>query len=143
MIASYSGQSVSYTVTLSHEIARVVDAMHATNYMQSFSLSEMADISRVSLETFRKRFVTEIGMPPLSYLQFMKMEQAKRLLRQGMTVRQAGIAVGMADPYHFSKQFKRVVGMSPTTYLKQVGKNDTAAPAARVYKRKDSGKTEK
>lgn len=119
--AMYSGQSVARSVTLSHEIARVVDAMRASDYQASFSLTEMAEISRIPLETFRKRFTTELSMPPLAYLQFLKMEKAKTLLRKGVNVREAGVQIGMCDPYHFSKQFKRVVGVSPTAYLKQVG----------------------
>ena len=39
----------------------------------------------------------------------------------GMSVRQTGVELGMPDPYHFSKQFKHIVGMSPTAYLKHVG----------------------
>ena len=35
-----------------------------------------------------------------------------------------GIEIGMHDPYHFSKQFKQVVGMAPTAYLKHVGWNN-------------------
>jgi AraC-like DNA-binding protein len=49
------------------------------------------------------------------------MERAKTLLRSGMSVREAGVEIGMTDPYHFSKQFKHVVGMSPTAYLRHVG----------------------
>lgn len=120
MIAAHAGQPVSMTATLSHEISRVVDTLRANNYSDTFSLAEMAEISRVPVETFRKRFVSEVGIPPLSYLQFCKMERAKTLLRKGISVRDAGIAVGMSDPYHFSKQFKHVVGMSPTAYLKHV-----------------------
>ena len=33
-------------------------------------------------------------------------------------VRQAGVEVGMVDPYHFSKTFKNIVGMSPSAYSK-------------------------
>lgn len=121
MIAAYSGQSVSTSASLSHEIARVVDAMRASGYSETFSLAEMAAISRMPVETFRKRFTAELGIPPLSYLQFLKMERAKSLLRGGMSVRQTGAEVGMPDPYHFSKQFKHVVGLSPTAYLKHVG----------------------
>ena len=62
-----------------------------------------------------------VGIPPLGYLQFQKMERAKTLLRGGMSVRQTGVEIGMPDPYHFSKQFKHIVGMSPTAYLKHVG----------------------
>lgn len=121
LIAAHSGQSVAMSATLSHEISRVVDALRASFYKVSFSLADMAAISRMPLETFRKRFSAELGIPPLAYLQFQKMERAKTLLRDGMNVRQTGIEIGMPDPYHFSKQFKQVVGMSPTAYLKHVG----------------------
>ncbi len=124
LIAAHSGQSVATNATLSHEIARVVDAMRASHYRESFSLAHMASISRMPVETFRKRFTAELGIPPLGYLQFLKIERAKRLLRSGISVRQTGAEIGMPDPYHFSKQFKHVVGMSPTAYLKHVGDTD-------------------
>lgn len=121
LLAAHSGQSVAMSATLSHEIARVVDALRRSEYKESFSLADMAAISRMPIETFRKRFSAELGLPPLAYLQFLKMERAKLLLRSGLNVRQTGIEIGMHDPYHFSKQFKQVVGMAPTAYLKHVG----------------------
>ena len=125
LIAAHSGQSVATSATLSHEIARVVDALRACRYRDSFSLADMAAISRMPVETFRKRFTAELGIPPLGYLQFLKMERAKTLLRDGMSVRQTGVEIGMPDPYHFSKQFKHIVGMSPTSYLKHVGRDES------------------
>lgn len=124
IIAAHSGQSIATSVTLSHEIARVVDTLRANQYKDSFSLAEMAAISRMPVETFRKRFSSELDIPPLGYLQFLKMERAKTLLRAGMNVKQTGAEIGMPDPYHFSKQFKQVVGLSPTAYLKHVGGTD-------------------
>jgi AraC-like DNA-binding protein len=121
LLAAHSGQSVAMSATLSHEIARVVDTLRACQYRDSFSLADMAAISRMPVETFRKRFTSELGIPPLAYLQFLKMERAKTLLRGGLNVKQTGVEIGMPDPYHFSKQFKHVVGMSPTAYLKHVG----------------------
>jgi AraC-like DNA-binding protein len=54
-----------------------------------------------------------------------KKERAKELLReQDYTVRQAGVEVGMQDPYHFSKQFKNIVGISPSAFMKQAAKPD-------------------
>jgi len=118
MLASHSGQPVAMDAVLSHEIAKVVDAMRKNQYRDSFSLSDMAALSRMPVETFRKRFVSEVGMPPQSYQLFCKMERAKVLLKEGCTVRQAGVEVGMNDPYHFSKTFKNIVGMSPSAYSK-------------------------
>lgn len=118
MLASHSGQPVAMDAVLSHEIAKVVDAMRKNQYQDSFSLSDMANISRMPVETFRKRFVAEVGMPPQSYQLFCKMERAKTLLKEGYTVKQTGSEVGMNDPYHFSKTFKNIVGMSPSMYCK-------------------------
>ena len=120
MLASHWGQPVAMDAMLSHEIAKVVDTLRANQYKDNFSLAEMAAISHMPMETFRKRFVSEVGMPPLSYVLHCKMERAKELLReQDYTVRQAGIEVGMQDPYHFSKQFKNIVGISPSAFKKQ------------------------
>ena len=120
MIASHWGQPVAMDAMLSHEIAKVVDSLRANHYKDNLSLAEMAAISRMPMETFRKRFVAEVGMPPLSYVLHCKMERAKELLRdQNCSVRQAGIEVGMQDPYHFSKQFKHIVGISPSAFMKQ------------------------
>ena len=128
MIASHWGQPVAMDAMLSHEIAKVVDALRANYYKDNFSLADMAAISRMPLETFRKRFVAEVGMPPLSYVLHCKMERAKELLRdQNCSVREAGAEVGMQDPYHFSKQFKHIVGISPSAFMKQA-----AVPTATI-----------
>lgn len=125
MLASHWGQPVAMDAMLSHEIAKVVDTLRAGQYKDNYSLAEMAAISRMPMETFRKRFVSEVGMPPLSYVLHCKMERAKELLRdQNYTVRQAGIEVGMQDPYHFSKQFKNIVGISPSAFMKQAANPD-------------------
>ncbi len=125
MIATHWGQPVAMDAMLSHEVGKVVDFMRADQYRTNLSLQEMAAISRVPTETFRKRFVSEVGMPPLSYLLHCKMERAKELLREpGCSVRQVGAEVGMQDPYHFSKQFKSIIGISPSAFMKQAMKPD-------------------
>lgn len=121
IVAAHKGHSVATSAVLSHEIAKVVDEMRRSNFKNNLTLAQMAAISRMPVEAFRKRFTVELGIPPLGYLQFQKMERAKTLLRKGMSVKDTGVEIGMADPYHFSKQFKHVVGMSPTAYLRHVG----------------------
>jgi hypothetical protein len=56
MLASHSGQPVAMNAVLSHEIAKVLDEMHKHKYKQSYSLNDMAEISRMPVETFRKRY---------------------------------------------------------------------------------------
>lgn len=125
MLASHAGQPVVMDVPVSSEIARVVDALCANRYKDTLSLAEMAALAGMPPETFRKRFTIEIGMPPQSYVLHCKIERAKALLCQpGCTVSHAGVEVGINDPYHFSKQFKNVVGLSPSAFMKLAGRTD-------------------
>jgi AraC-like DNA-binding protein len=116
MLAAHNGQPVAKDIVLSREIAKVLDTMRKNQYRDSLTLSDMAAISKMSVDTFRKRFTTEVGMSPQSYQTFCKMERAKSLLKKGMSVKQTGVEVGMNDPYHFSKTFKNIVGINPSVY---------------------------
>ena len=51
LLASHSGQAVAMDAVLSHEIAKVIDAMRKNQYRDSFSLNDMASLSRMPVET--------------------------------------------------------------------------------------------
>lgn len=66
-----------------------------------------------------QRFARE---KPYQYLVRMKMDHAAELLTQGQSVTQAGAAVGFADPYHFSRVFKKTHGLSPKKFVQASGR---------------------
>ena len=41
---------------------------------------------------------------------------AERLQESGVLVKQAAAETGFADPFHFSRVFRRVLGMSPAAF---------------------------
>jgi AraC-like DNA-binding protein len=67
-------------------------------------------------EGFRKRFARLTGLSPGQYRTQRIMENAQRLLLRGLSVADAAHAAGFADPFYFSRQFKKHVGVSPTEY---------------------------
>lgn len=67
-------------------------------------------------ETFRKLFRAQVGMAPHQYLLEQRFIHARRLLREGLSVQQAAVAVGYGDPYTFSRQFKLQTGIPPAEY---------------------------
>ena len=122
MLASHWGQPVAMDAMLSHEIAKVVDTLRANQYKDNFSLAEMAAISRMPMETFRKRFVSEVGMPPLSYVLHCKMERAKELLRStNLSISEVCYQVGYQDIRTFNRVFKRVAALRPGEFKKLYG----------------------
>ena len=68
---------------------------------------------------FIRMFKEQMGVPPIQYISRVKMEKAKELLMQTEgNVGEVARQVGFQDYFHFSKQFKKLVGMSPTEYRK-------------------------
>ncbi len=54
---------------------------------------------------------------PYQYLLRLKMNHAAaRLIQSGALVKQVGGEVGFADPFHFSRVFKKVLGLAPETF---------------------------
>ncbi len=63
----------------------------------------------------RKRF--GIGQKKISTIE--KMEQAKRLMSEGLDLVEVALNCGFYDQSHFSKVFKLYTGLTPTQYIKK------------------------
>ncbi|WP_068902189.1 AraC family transcriptional regulator [Planomonospora sphaerica] len=86
-----------------------------------WTLTSLAAEARVSRTTLAKRFTELVGEPPLAYLTEWRMALAADLLTEpATTVDSVARRVGYADAFGFSTAFKRVRGMSPTAYRKEV-----------------------
>jgi AraC-like DNA-binding protein len=64
-------------------------------------------------------FKREVGLTPLAYRNQVRLGHARRLLLRGAPAADAALAVGYADQSHLSRQFQRVVGVSPGRYTRQ------------------------
>ena len=75
----------------------------------------------LSIETFRKRFSLEVGLPPARFQKQKKIERACAALYQGPhSLKQLASDLGFFDEFHFSKAFKQVVGQPPSAYRKRL-----------------------
>jgi two-component system response regulator YesN len=81
-------------------------------------LSELCADFPLSYVRLRERFVARTGMSMGQYQLKFRMEQASRLLGQGKSVKEVAYLLGYSDPSAFSKQFKQVLGISPSAYSK-------------------------
>ncbi|MFC4600935.1 AraC family transcriptional regulator [Cohnella hongkongensis] len=84
---------------------------------ESIKLSDLARQAGVSKQHLIYLFNQETGFPPIEYFLRMKMQRAARLLDlTDLGVKQIAGAVGLSDPYYFSRLFKQMMGLSPTKY---------------------------
>ncbi len=74
-------------------------------------------------ENFRKKFRHVAGQSPKQYQQRARMEQAcQRLDSSDDKLEAIAEDLGYCDAFHFSKQFKRAIGLSPREYRRLHGR---------------------
>lgn len=89
---------------------------HALEIASLSELSERNSVAQAYLCRLFQRFDYE---SPYRKLQRLKMQHAAQRLQAGETlVKALSHEMGFSDPFHFSRSFKRVLGVSPSSLLK-------------------------
>lgn len=89
------------------------------NYADDIDLNNISDEAYFSKFHFIRLFKQIYGKTPHLYLTSVRLDKAKQLLTKGLTVSEACASVGFESLTSFSGLFKRIVGVSPSTYLAQ------------------------
>jgi AraC-like DNA-binding protein len=76
----------------------------------------MASVALMSPAHFSRQFKVAYGETPYGYLMTRRIERAMTLLRGGMSVTDACMAVGCTSLGSFSSRFSELVGESPSSY---------------------------
>ena len=85
------------------------------------TVSELVEMSGMSASSLRRKFVSGLGITPINYINSVKIENAKSYFESGITkIKDVSRLCGIDDEFYFSRLFSKVVGMSPTAYLKKI-----------------------
>ena len=101
------------------KLRRITDWM-AENLAEEFSLPRLAELAGMSEFHFNRLFKRATGMPPSQYLIKLRLDTARRLLRE---TKKSVITIandeGTSNPSHFAQLFRKEAGLSPTDYRRQ------------------------
>jgi AraC family transcriptional regulator len=83
----------------------------------ALSLRDLAAVAHLSPYYFARRFKESTGLSPHRYIIARRIERAKQLLRdEELTLAQVAARTGFWDQGHFSRHFKRLVGVTPRRF---------------------------
>jgi transcriptional regulator GlxA family with amidase domain len=83
-------------------------------------VEEMIKRSRLAASTFKRRFAGATGLTPITYVQRLRIEDAKRRLeRTAASIDTIGWQVGYEDAAFFRRLFKRTTGLTPGAYRRR------------------------
>ena len=90
-------------------------------YTQPVSLSEIASYTAMNEAAFCRYFKQETGKTFKQYILDMRIGYACKLLAAGrMNVSQISLECGFESTAHFNRIFKRITGMTPTSYRESI-----------------------
>jgi AraC-like DNA-binding protein len=100
----------------SRRLLRARDLMDRS-YAEPLEVSALASVALTSEAHFIKSFKQTFGETPHRYLQRRRLERAMALLREtDRPVTEVCLEVGFKSLGTFSRTFRRIVGMSPSSY---------------------------
>jgi len=81
------------------------------------SLTDTAAHVNLSASRFRHLFKTETGMSVLQFVNTLRLEKAKELIKTTpLLIKQIMAEVGIKDKSNFCRDFKKTYGLSPVKY---------------------------
>jgi AraC-like DNA-binding protein len=111
------------------QIGRSLNLIHAS-YAQPLDVTQLADAAGMSIPSFHSHFKAITQVSPMQYVKSTRLHQARLLMvREALTAEAAGHAVGYVSPSQFSREFRRLFGLTPAAEARRM-RESFAIPAA-------------
>lgn len=88
----------------------------------NFSLEELANNANLSKYHFLRVFKKEFGLTPHSFIINQRINKAHELIISGTSILEASLEVGFNDQSHFTRNFKKLYGYTPSVLIKKAVK---------------------
>ena len=102
------------------EFARIQEVIHAILYHGgSVGVSELAEISCLSIKQFERVFLEQIGLTPKQYLRIVRFQAAihRKAMDRSLSLSHLACDAGYYDQPHLSNEFKALSGLTPGQFF--------------------------
>ncbi len=112
------------------QLLDVLDRMLADRSL--VRVEQVADLAGTSTRSLQRTFAAYVGLSPKAVLARFRLQDAAALIDAGGVEDLAGLAadLGWFDQAHFSRDFRAVVGTTPSAYLQRARRTAAGDPAA-------------
>ncbi len=103
--------------TQSDDVISKIKAYIKANYSNNLNVSDIARKFYLNSNYLSTIFKEKTGINLISYIEGIRMEEAKRLLvGSNLTISEVALKTGYLDPSYFSKVFKKYAGLTPRQF---------------------------
>jgi AraC-like DNA-binding protein len=110
------------------KIGKALQRIHSS-YDQPLTVARLAEEAGMSTPSFHSHFKTVTCTSPMQYLKSTRLHQARLLMvQEGMTAAAAAYAVGIESTSQFSREFKRLFGLTPAKEVRRMRESFVLPP---------------
>lgn len=89
------------------------------HFVDELDAETLAGLAGLSVPHFNRLFRKVLRLSPMDYVLSLRVQEAQRLLATThLSLAEVAAATGFCDQSHFTKRFRKVVGMTPGRYRK-------------------------
>ena len=90
------------------------------HFAEPLTIEDLMRVAHMSQTSLFRLFRQIMGRSPIDYLIRLRIQRAAQLLRrEPLRIKEASEAVGFTDSNYFTRQFRKVMGVSPREYQQQ------------------------
>ncbi|WP_099467683.1 AraC family ligand binding domain-containing protein [Konateibacter massiliensis] len=115
LISEYTEPAKENLSEVSAEIQKSCTYME-NHYAEFITLDDLSKLSNLNKYTLLRNFTKQRGVTPYQYLEAIRIGEAKKLLEKGIDPLEAAMQTGFVDQSHFTKFFKKLIGLTPKQY---------------------------
>jgi AraC-like DNA-binding protein len=98
----------------------------------SYSTAKLAKLCGVSVRSLERFFRENKATTPQQWLHLQRLLQARSILLESDSIKQAAVMLGYKQASHFSREFKKHFGGSPSSFLNEIMTRADAAARTQV-----------
>ena len=105
--------------TEAHALLRVGNVIGAleNNFSKDWKLDDLLKIAHMSRSNLMRIFRKATSQTPIEYLMRLRIQRAMEMLRNSdLTITEIALEVGFNDSNYFTRQFRRSLGKSPSSF---------------------------
>ncbi|MEE2979454.1 MAG: AraC family transcriptional regulator [Pseudomonadota bacterium] len=131
VLTSQQGAAMREALAMRGQFGRIGQALRHihTAYEQPLDVAQLAEKAGMSIPSFHSHFKAITQLSPMQYVKSIRLHQARLLMvREDLTAEAASHAVGYTSASQFSREFKRLFGLTPAAESRRMRESFALPP---------------
>lgn len=131
VLTSQQGAAMREALAMRGQFGRIGQALRHihTAYEQPLDVARLAEKAGMSVPSFHSHFKAITQLSPMQYVKSIRLHQARLLMvREDLTAEAASHAVGYTSASQFSREFKRLFGLTPAAESRRMRESFALPP---------------